>query len=488
MRVLFAASEVAPLSKTGGLADVGQALPKALTRLGHDVRVVTPAYRGLRKRVAGCRRVARLSLRGFSFAIWEGALEREGAPLWLVECDELFSRAGSLYTDAAGAEYPDNALRFGVFSELVAQLARGQHVRSWRPDVVHLNDWHTGLAAAWLHDAPSAPGTVFTIHNLAYQGNYAPSAVAALGLQASWLTPAGLEFHGQASFLKAGLVYADALTTVSPTYAAEIKTPEFGAGMDGVLRGRAAALTGILNGIDEDTWNPATDPHIARRYELADVGNGKRVNRRALRERLRLADDERLLAIYIGRLAHQKGVDLFLEPEAALDRADLQLALLGAGDRATERAFAEFAASRAGRVAVTIGHDEELAHLMEAAGDVLLMPSRYEPCGLNQMYSQRYGTIPLVRRTGGLADTVVDATPAAIADGTATGIVFDHADAGGIAWALERALALRGDPAAWRSLQRNGMQRDFSWSRTAGQYLELYESLGRRGFESDCPL
>ncbi|MGH8202967.1 MAG: glycogen synthase, partial [Steroidobacteraceae bacterium] len=239
----------------------------------------------------------------------------------------------------------------------------------------------------------------------------------------------------------------------------------------------AAALTGILNGIDEDTWNPATDPHIERRYGLGDVGYGKRVNRRALRERFRLADDERLLAIYIGRLAHQKGVDLFLEPAAGVDRAELQFALLGAGDRATERAFAEFAASRAGRVAVTIGHDEELAHLMEAAADVLLMPSRYEPCGLNQMYSQRYGTIPLVRRTGGLADTVVDATPAAIADGTATGIVFDHADAGGIAWGLERALTLRHDPEAWRNLQRNGMQRDFSWSRTAGQYVELYESL-----------
>ncbi len=478
MRVLFAASEVAPLSKTGGLADVAQALPKALTRLGHDIRVLTPAYFGLLARLQGKRLVGSLDLRGHSFSIWEGTIEPGGAILWLAHCEELFLRGGSLYTDAAGVEYADNALRFGLYSELVARLALGQTDVAWLPDVVHLNDWHTGLAAAWLHGAESAPGTVFTIHNLAYQGNYKPEAVAALGLHPSWLTPAGMEFHGQASFMKAGLIYANALTTVSPTYAREIQTLEFGAGMDGVLRGRASALTGILNGIDDDTWNPATDPHIERRYRLTDVGAGKRFNRRALRERLRLADDDSLLAIYIGRLAHQKGVDLFLEPAAALDHVELQFALLGAGDPGAEKSFAGLAATRPGRVAATIGYDEGLAHLMEAAADVLLMPSRYEPCGLNQMYSQRYGTIPVVRRTGGLSDTVVDVTPAALADGTATGIVFDHADAGGIAWGVERALALRRDPAAWRGLQRNGMQRDFSWSRTAGQYVELYESLG----------
>ena len=414
--------------------------PKALRRLGHDLRVVTPAYRGTLERVVGNRRVASLRLHGLSFSIWEGRLERDGALLWLVDCDPLFAREGSLYTDASGAEYPDNALRFGLFSELITRLALGQGDIAWRPDVVHLNDWHTGLAAAWLHDAPSAPGTVFTIHNLAYQGNYTQAAIAALGLPAAWLTPAGLEFHGLASFMKAGLIYANALTTVSSTYAREIQTPEFGAGMDGVLRGRASVLTGILNGIDEATWNPATDPHIARHYQLADVAKGKRSNRQKLRQQLRLADDDSLLAIYIGRLAHQKGVDLFLEPAAGLDREGLQFALLGAGDRDTEQAFRKFASSRPGRVAATIGHDEPLAHLMEASADVLLMPSRYEPCGLNQMYSQRYGTIPIVRHTGGLADTVVDATPAALADGSATGIVFDNADAGGIAWGIERAM------------------------------------------------
>jgi starch synthase len=295
------------------------------------------------------------------------------------------------------------------------------------------------------------------------------------------MSPDGMEFHGQMSFLKAGLVYSDAITTVSPGYAREIQTPEFGSGMDGVLAPRAVALTGILNGIDEETWNPATDPHIALRYGLHDVAPGKRANRRAVQRRLGLAqDDDSLLAISIGRLAHQKGVDLFLEPAAAVDRPGLQFALLGTGDRAFETAFAGFAASRPGRVAVSLGHDEALAHLMEAGADVLLMPSRFEPCGLNQMYSQRYGTIPIVRSTGGLADTVVDATPAALADRTATGIRFDHADAGAIGWAIGRAMELRRQPATWQALQRTGMRRDFGWSRTATRYVELYRSLAAR--------
>jgi starch synthase len=267
---------------------------------------------------------------------------------------------------------------------------------------------------------------------------------------------------------------------VSPTYAREIQTPEFGGGMDGVLRARASALSGILNGIDEETWSPATDPHLAQRYGARDLGAGKRANRRALERRLGLAeDDASLLAVYVGRLAHQKGVDLFLDPAAGIDRAGLQFALLGAGDPALETSFATFADARRGRVAVTIGYDEGLAHLMEAAADVFVMPSRFEPCGLNQMYSQRYGTVPVVRRTGGLADTVIDATPAALADGSATGIVFEHADAGAVGWALGRALELRRRPQAWAALQRNGMRRDFGWGKTAARYVELYQSIVR---------
>jgi starch synthase len=478
LRVLFAASEVAPLSKTGGLADVAHALPKSLGRLGHDLKVITPAYRGMLDAFRGLRPVGGVELNGFLLSIWEGSLERGAPPLWLVDCPELYSRVGSLYTNELGQEYPDNAQRFGLFSALVARLALGQAGVAWRPDVVHLNDWHTGLAAPWISAASSRPGVVFTIHNLAYQGNYPATQALALGLPAAWMTPAGLEFHGLLSFMKAGLVYADAITTVSPTYAREIQTPEYGGGMDGVLSPRAGALSGILNGIDDEIWNPATDHHLLRRYGPQDVIAGKRANRRGLQRRLGLEEeDESLLVVYIGRLAHQKGVDLFIEPAAALDRDGMQFAVLAAGDRALEAELANFAATRPGRVAVALRYDEPLAHLMEAGADVLIMPSRFEPCGLNQMYSQRYGTIPVVRRTGGLADTVVDATPAALADGTATGVCFEHADAGAIDWAIGRALALRRDAGTWQALQQNGMRRDFGWSRTAARYVDLYRSL-----------
>jgi starch synthase len=480
VRVLFAASEVAPLSKTGGLADVAHALPKALHRLGHDVRVVTPAYRGMPALLRARRPLAGLELRGHAFTVWEGPVESDAPLLWLVDCTALYGREGGPYTGPAGAEHADNALRFGLFCELVARLALGSADSGWRPDVVHLNDWHAGLAAPWIAAAGTGPRTVFTIHNLAYQGIYTPADTALLGLPADWMTPAGLEFHGRVSFMKAGLVYANALTTVSPSYAAEIQTPAYGEGLDGVLRGRASVLTGILNGIDTDAWNPSTDAHLPRRYGLADAAAGKRENRRALCERVGLAHDEAsLLAVYVGRLAWQKGVDLLLDPAAGLDRPGLQFALLAAGDPALARALREFAAARAGRVAVTIGYDESLAHLFEAGADALLMPSRYEPCGLNQMYSQRYGTIPIVRRTGGLGDTVVDATPESLADGRATGILFEHADAAAVGWGIGRAIEFRRQPAAWGALQRNGMRRDFGWSAAAARFADLYSTLVR---------
>ena len=482
MRVLFAASEVAPLSKTGGLADVAHALPKALCRLGHELRVVTPAYRGMLEQVTARRRVGALEpegpfVRGLGGRARAATARRCG---WWTARSSLCATARSTRTRRAGNTRTTRRASASSRNSWRSSRA-GQGGTDWRPDVVHLNDWHTGLAAAWIGQAAAAPPCVFTIHNLAYQGNYTPAQVASLGLPAAWMSPAGLEFHGQASFIKAGLVYADALTTVSPTYAREILTPEFGDGMDGVLRGRAGTLTGILNGIDEDIWNPSADTFITCRYDVDDVDAGKRINRRALRKRLGLdTNDGSLLAVYIGRLTHQKGVDHFLDPASAIDRDGLQFALLGSGDPALEAAFTEFAGARPGRVAVTIAHDERLAHLMEAGADVLLMPSRYEPCGLNQMYSQRYGTIPVVRRTGGLADTVIDASPETLADGTATGICFEHADAGGIAYGVDRALAFSRQPGTWASLRRNGMRRDFGWSRTARRYIELYESLGGR--------
>jgi starch synthase len=478
MRLLFAASEVAPISKTGGLADVAHALPKALVRLGHDVRVMTPAYRGTLDAFRGLETVAEATVGGLRFAIRQGRLESGAAPIWLVDCPELFARTGSPYTDADGRDYPDNARRFGLYGRLVAEAALGFGDAARRFDVVHLNDWHTGLAAAWLRAVKSRPGILFTIHNLAFQGNYPSGEAAGLGLPPEWMSPNGIEFYGQLSFMKAGLVHADAISTVSPTYAREILTPEFGVGMDGVLRQRSDALHGIQNGIDEETWNPATDGHLARRYGRDDLADGKRANRRALERRLGLAqEDASLLAAFVGRLTHQKGVDLLLERAAGIVRPGLQFALLGAGDRALEAAFADLAAKHPGRVAVALGYDESLAHLMEAAADVFLMPSRFEPCGLNQMYSQRYGTIPVVRRTGGLADTVIDATAATLADGSATGICFEHADAAAVGWALGRAMELWQQPAAWASLQQNGMRRDFSWAATADRYVDLYRRM-----------
>ncbi len=479
LRVLFAASEAAPLSKTGGLADVASALPAALQGLGCDLRVVTPAYRGALDTLAQRRRVADIVLQRLPITIWEGQVEAGGPLQWLVDCPELYHRQGSLYTDAHGNEYADNAQRYGIFGELVARLALGQNGIGWRPEVVHLNDWHTGLAAAWLAEAIQRPACVFTIHNLAYQGNFPPEQLAALDLPAVRMIPGALEFQGQVSFLKAGLVCADALTTVSPTYAQEIQTSEFGEGMDAILRSRASVLTGIVNGIDDDTWNPATDRFIPRRFDARCVDEGKLANRRALQPRLGFElDDRSLLVVFIGRLAHQKGADLLLAPEAAIDREGVQFALLGAGDRELEQAFADFARRRPGRIAATFTFDEALAHLMEAAADALVMPSRFEPCGLNQMYSQRYGTVPVVRRTGGLVDTVTDATPATLASGTATGVSFDHADVGGVAYGIGRAMELRQQRQVWSALQRNGMRHDFSWAAVAHRYIEVYRRIG----------
>lgn len=478
-RVLFAAAEAVPLSKTGGLADVAHALPRALHALGHDSRVVTPAYRGTRERLVGARRHPAILLRGMSFTIWEGFAEAGGPLIWLVDCPELFLRDGAPYTDALGREYPDNAWRFGLFGELVALLAGGRAGIAWLPEIVHLNDWHTGLAAVWLTRVAGRPGIVYTIHNLAYQGNFPRADFDRLGLPPELWYHEALEFYGQFSFMKAGLVMADALTTVSPTYAREIQTPAFGERMDGVLRRRAESLTGIANGIDVDIWNPATDPHLAHCYDATSVMAGKRANKAALQRRLGLveAEDVPLLGL-IGRLAWQKGADLVLQAAPWIEEHGIAVAMVGSGDRASEQAFADWTRRLPGQVAARIGYDESLAHLIEAGADFFLMPSRYEPCGLNQMYGQRYGTVPVARRTGGLADTVVDASATNLADGTATGVLFDYADVSGVTLGLTRALELMRDPQVWSELQLAGMRQDFSWVRAAREYVTLFERVG----------
>jgi glycogen/starch synthases, ADP-glucose type len=347
------------------------------------------------------------------------------------------------------------------------------------PDVVHANDWQTGLALSWLRHRRAPAARVYTIHNLAYQGVFPATEADALGLPAAWWSPEGIEFHGQLSFMKAGINYAEHITTVSPTYAREILTPAFGHGLEGLLAARGDALSGIVNGIDERTWDPATDRHLAERYDRGNVAAGKAANRRVLQKELGLsADDDAMLIGCITRLAYQKGMDLLLAAAPALMGMPVQIALLGAGDRSLADELASVAARERGRFAFHQGYNEGLAHRIEAASDVFLMPSRYEPCGLNQMYSQRYGTIPIVRRTGGLADTVIDATPRNLASALATGVQIEDADVGAVLYGVRRALDLRGDGAAWASLQQAGMATDFSWRAAARRYVEVYRQAG----------
>lgn len=477
LRVLFAASEAHPVAWTGGLADVASGLPAALAARGVELRVALPAYRGWRDRVGAARRRCATTAAGHAFTVWEAQFAGR-PPLWLFDCPELFDRAGTPYEDEQLRAFADNGLRFGAFADALARVALDGAATGFAPDVVHANDWQTGLAPAWLRDAPRRPGTVFTIHNLAYQGVFPHAEARALALPGAWWHADGVEFHGQLSHLKAGIAYADAVTTVSPGYAREIQQPEHGFGLDGLLRARGARLRGILNGIDVDAWDPATDAALAQRYDAGRVGAGKRANRAALARELGLDDaPDALLVGMVMRFVHQKGADLLLEAAPSLRALPLQFAILGRGEPALQDALRAWAATQPGRVALRIGYDEALAHRIVAGADVFLMPSRYEPCGLTQLHSQRYGTVPVARRTGGLADTIVDATPATLRDATATGVHFLDADAGGITYGLTRALELRGHPRHWAALQRAGMARDFSWRQAADEYLALYRSV-----------
>lgn len=472
MNVLIAASEALPFSKTGGLADVAQALPSALAGLGVDVRLLTPAYRGALQRLQGAREIARFALHGHDLRVFEGRGAGDLHVSWLLDCPALFDRDGTPYVDGHGHDHADNADRYALLCAAIARLATGA-AGSWQADCLHLNDWQTGLVPLYL-PAAGRPRIVFTIHNLAYQGVYDRATYDRLQLPAQHWHMHALEFHGNFSFLKAGLVFADALTTVSPTYAREIQTPGFGYRLDGVLRARSAVLHGLLNGIDDVTWNPASDLALAARYDVDTFVAGRAANRAALCRELGFAGDGRMLVGSISRLAYQKGTDLLLAARATLRTLPLRFVVLGSGDRAQEQALRAWSAEEPERMSVRLGYNEDLAHRITAGVDCIVMASRYEPCGLNQMYAQRYGTVPIVRRVGGLADTVTDATDASLASGTATGVLFEHADTGGLLYGLRRALALRARPGTWQKLQRTGMRRDFSWRHAARDYLALY--------------
>ncbi len=475
LRILFVASEVEPFAKTGGLADVAGALPRVLAALGHDVRIFMPKYRGV-ERAAGTLEVAVPRL---EVPIREGPVEGavlEGrlgpVPVYFLAQDHYYDRP-SLYGTSEG-DYWDNCERFVFFCR--AALA-ALPLLQWTPQVIHAHDWQTGLIPVYLETLCRDDAfyreiaTVFTIHNLAYQGLFWHYDLPLTGLGWDLFTPAGIEFYGKLSFLKGGLVFADLLTTVSPTYAREIQTPEHGWGLDGVLRERAADLVGILNGLDYAAWNPATDPELPRRFGPGDLA-GKAECRAALRAEMGLAPAAPgPLVGAVSRLAEQKGLDLAAQAVPALVEAGGQFVLLGSGEERYERQFAELARAYPGAVAVKLGFDAGLARRIYGGADGFLMPSRYEPCGLGQLIALRYGTIPIVRRTGGLADTVRPWDPAT---GTGTGFLFDPPTADACRDALRRALAAWADPAAWRRLVENAMAENFSWEASADKYVTVY--------------
>ncbi len=480
LRLLFATSEIAPWVKTGGLGDVASALPEALFHFGLDVRVLVPAYPALKAAFPDARTLVGLAALGGilpSCRVME-ATAPSGLTLWLLDCPDLFVRPGGPYQTPEGADWPDNPLRFALLSRVAAILSSGASPLDWQPQVVHGNDWQTGLIPAYLHYLPGRrPGSVMTIHNLAFQGNFDQQWLPDLGLSWDAWRPEGVEFHGYLSFLKAGMYYCDRITTVSPTYAKEICTEALGFGMDGLLLHRAPVLSGILNGIDESAWNPAADPALAAPYDL-DHLEGKAANKAALQSLmgLEVTADRPLLGV-VSRLTHQKGLDWVAEVGEQLVQSGMQLAILGSGERALQQDFSDLAARYPGSVGVRIGYDESLSHQIEAGADIFLMPSRFEPCGLNQMYSLRYGTPPLVRPTGGLADTVNDCTDASLADGSATGFIMPGADTESLLTTVYRAVARWRDKDGWRTLQRNGMSRDFSWTRAAESYARLYREI-----------
>ena len=454
MKVLFVTPECAPLTKTGGLGDVSAALPAALRALGIDTRVLVPGYPAVLEGLAHARPGTALGLLGAKARL----LETEA--FFVLDCPELYRREGGPYQDASGQDWPDNPLRFGVLSKAAAALAA-----AWPADILHCNDWPTGLGPVFLQKSISS---VMTIHNLAFQGNFDAGWVAKLGLPERCFSMEGAEFHGQLSFLKGGLAYAQAITTVSPTYAREIQTAEFGCGMEGLLRHRAAALTGILNGIDTDLWDPGKDKFLHVPYGISSL-EGKSLNKAALQRRLGLEPraDIPLLGV-VSRLAHQKGIDLVAAVAGELVALPAQLAVLGAGSRDCQEMFLNLKTKNPGKIGVHIGFDEALAHQVEAGADLFLMPSRYEPCGLNQMYSQRYGTAPVARATGGLADTIADGK---------TGFLFVRAEPGALLAAVRRAATLWRDQPRWLAVQRVGMARDFGWARSARRYADLYARL-----------
>ncbi|HLG83258.1 MAG TPA: glycogen synthase GlgA [Bradyrhizobium sp.] len=478
LRVLSVTSEIYPLIKTGGLADVAGALPAALADCGIAVKTLVPGYPAILAAMPAAETLLEHgSFFGGPARLLSGT--HQGLELLVLDAPHLFARPGNPYLGPDGKDWPDNAVRFAALSRMAADIGLGA-IAPLVPDIVHAHDWQAALAPVFLHyHWGPRPGTVMTVHNLAYQGLFPYETLAAVGLPPASFTVHGLEYYGQVGYLKGGLQFADRITTVSPTYALEIQTEDGGMGLAGLLRERSAVLSGILNGIDTSVWNPAADPDIAMRYS-SDALSQRAANKVALQRRFGLDSkpDAPLLGV-ISRLSPQKGLDLLL---ANLDKVlsdGMQLALLGSGDRDIQDGYLAAARLHPGRIGVVIGYDEALAHLIQAGSDMLVVPSRFEPCGLTQLCALRYGAVPIVAGVGGLADTVVDAgqiDAGQIEDG-ATGFKFAPVTADGLAGALRRAVAAFHDKVAWHRLQRNGMATDVSWRNRATRYAELYHDI-----------
>ena len=481
LSVLSVASEAFPLVKTGGLGDVVGALPAALAAEDIATTTLLPGYAPVIEALRDATIVK-------SYDILQGAPAHVlagragGLDVLVLDAPHLFARPGNPYVAPDGADWPDNAQRFAALGAAAADIARGA-APGFTPDIVHAHDWQAALAIALLHSGGGRrPATVMTVHNLAFQGKFPADLLADIGLPPQSFGPDGVEYYGDIGYLKAGLALADRITTVSPTYAAEIRSTEHGMGLDGLLRHRAGVLSGILNGIDTAVWNPATDGHLASTYDARRLPR-REANRAALQARVGLdPDSESLLVGVVSRLTWQKGMDLLPDVLPALLARGGQLALIGSGDFVLEDALVAAAAANPGRIAVTIGYDETLAHQVQGGVDALLVPSRFEPCGLTQLCALRYGAVPVVARSGGLADTVIDANAMAQAAAAGTGVVFAPDSRDALGFALERTAALHRDRRAWAQMQRRGMKTDVSWTRPAQQYASLFRALvGERG-------
>jgi starch synthase len=472
MKVLAVASEIYPLVKTGGLADVAGALPSALAPHGFTVTTLVPGYPAILSALQhGEDVVTGLSLFGGPARVVAGLAK--GLDVLVLDAPHLFNRQGNPYLGSDGLDWPDNAQRFAALSQIASQLARGEFSSGF--DVVHLHDWQSGLTAAYLAFA-GGPPSVITVHNLAFQGHFPASLFSSLGLPAAAFSISGVEYFGGVGYLKAGIALANAITTVSPTYAREIQTPENGMALDGLLRERSTDISGIINGIDTDVWNPEKDSNIPARFSIKSLEK-RQENKRAIEARFGLEQSDGLLYCIVSRLTGQKGMDLVANATGSIVTSGARLAILGSGEAALQAQLQLSAAQNPGKIGVVIGYDEALSHLLQSGSDAILIPSRFEPCGLTQLYGLRYGCVPVVARVGGLADTVVDANDAAIGNGSATGVQFWPTVQTEFEFALRRTSALFADRKLWEGMQRAGMLSDVSWTRSGQRYADLFKKV-----------